>query len=207
MTAKRRPLKAERQAAQRRTRDRRREQQERAERYEARPVLPGERATLEVHAVTALLSPRLWLALIVAAALTFSHFAAYRSGRAVVRAEWETERAKIAKQVAKAESAARAQEQQMADANRKLTDAYQAEKKRRAADARAADDALRVLNAELAAARDATANAAAGIGADDPRGTIAGECSAALVALDKHAQGMAAKARALQDYASEVRVK
>lgn len=40
MTTKRRPQKRERQAAQQRTRARRREQQELAERYEARPVLP-----------------------------------------------------------------------------------------------------------------------------------------------------------------------
>lgn len=40
MTEKRRQPKRDRYAAQRRTRDRRREQRELAERYEARPVLP-----------------------------------------------------------------------------------------------------------------------------------------------------------------------
>lgn len=157
--------------------------------------------------MTALLSPRMWLALAVAATLAFSHFAAYRSGRATVRADWETERAQIAQQVAQAEAAAREKEQELAAKNRKVTDAYIAEKKRRAADARAADDALRVLNAELGAAREATSDAASGAGTDDPREAIASECAAALVALDKHAQGVAAKVIALQDYAREVRVK
>ena len=37
----------------------------------------------------ALLSPRVWAALVVAAALAFSHFSAYRSGKGTVRAEWD----------------------------------------------------------------------------------------------------------------------
>lgn len=37
----------------------------------------------------ALLNPRLWLALGLAAALAFSHFTAYRSGKANVRNEWK----------------------------------------------------------------------------------------------------------------------
>lgn len=47
----------------------------------------------------ALLSPRLWLALGLAAALAFSHIFIYRAGKATVTNEWN-----LAKQVANAES-------------------------------------------------------------------------------------------------------
>ena len=40
----------------------------------------------------ALLSPRLWIALALAAVLAGTHFAAYRSGRAAVTADWDVER-------------------------------------------------------------------------------------------------------------------
>lgn len=151
--------------------------------------------------MTYLLNPRVWLALALAAVLAFTHFAAYRSGRAMVLAEWNSELTKIAEQVAQAEAAARKKEHQLIVENQEVTRAYQAEKKRRAADSRANADALGLLSAELAAAREATTDAATRSGVDDPRGAIAGECSAALVTLDGYAQELAAKTRALQDYA------
>lgn len=39
--------------------------------------------------MTALLNPRVWLAVILAAFLAFTHFSAYRSGRAAVRTEFD----------------------------------------------------------------------------------------------------------------------
>lgn len=36
----------------------------------------------------ALLNPRVWIALAILAALTFTHFTAYRHGKSIVRAEW-----------------------------------------------------------------------------------------------------------------------
>jgi cell division protein FtsB len=40
----------------------------------------------------ALLSPRLWIALALAAVLAFSHFTAYRAGKNAVRVAWDAER-------------------------------------------------------------------------------------------------------------------
>lgn len=52
----------------------------------------------------ALLSPRLWLALAVAAALAFTHGFAYKSGRAAVRANWDAAIIAQQEQAAKAEA-------------------------------------------------------------------------------------------------------
>ena len=41
----------------------------------------------------ALLNPRILIALAIAAALAFTHFSAYRSGKANVRAAWDAEKA------------------------------------------------------------------------------------------------------------------
>ena len=41
----------------------------------------------------ALLNPRMWLAIAVAALLAGSHFTAYRTGRALVAGDWAQERA------------------------------------------------------------------------------------------------------------------
>ena len=51
----------------------------------------------------ALLSPRLWLALAIAAGLAFSHFYVYRSGKNNVRTEWDLSRAEADRESRKLE--------------------------------------------------------------------------------------------------------
>lgn len=59
-----------------------------------------------------LLNPRMWLAIAVAALLAGSHFAAYRTGRALVAGDWAAqERAIRAQEMVGAEIEARAKEQ------------------------------------------------------------------------------------------------
>lgn len=42
--------------------------------------------------MTLLLNPRVWIALVLAVGLGISHFTAYRSGKAAVRAEWDADK-------------------------------------------------------------------------------------------------------------------
>ena len=48
--------------------------------------------------MTLLLNPRVLLVLALAALLSFSHFTAYRKGKATVRAEWAAERVEMERQ-------------------------------------------------------------------------------------------------------------
>ena len=152
----------------------------------------------------ALLSPRLWLVLALAAVLAFSHGFAYKSGRAAVRADCDADIAQRSIQALAASEAARTKEQTLIAKNQKVTHDYIAEKKRGAAAAVVSAGRLRDLQAALDSA--ASADTAPLGGSDDPRGRIAGECAAALGILDNYAQEVAAKATALQEYASQVRV-
>lgn len=81
--------------------------------------------------MTALLSPKVWIALALAAALAFSHVFVYRAGRAAIRSQWD-------QQIAKDVIAARAKEQQLQD------QANESEK--------AKDEQIQTINARLDAA-------------------------------------------------------
>jgi predicted RNase H-like nuclease (RuvC/YqgF family) len=59
-----------------------------------------------------LLNPRIWIALALAAFLSFTHFSAYRAGKAVVRADFDAYKISQEKQAREAEGAARLKEQQ-----------------------------------------------------------------------------------------------
>lgn len=141
----------------------------------------------------ALLSPRLWLALALAAALAFTHGMAYKSGRAAVRAAWEAE-----KQIA--HEALRQREKALSVANQGVDRELQAEKTRRAAAERLASDRLRDYQAASDRARDTASSG----GIDDPYRDIANQCAEALVRLDQYAQSVAGTARGLQSYARKV---
>lgn len=75
----------------------------------------------------ALLSPRLWLAIGLAVILAASHGFAYKSGRAAVRAQWDSEKAIQLKQTLELQSQYRQKEQEHAQ---RLSDAQQAARKR-----------------------------------------------------------------------------
>lgn len=100
---------------------------------------------------------------------------------------------------------ARAIEAELQSKVRKVSSDYQTEKKRRAADAVATAGRLSELQSAIDSA--SAADPAATGGADGPFAAIAGECSRKLVLLDDYAKELAGKAKALQDYAREVRVK
>jgi hypothetical protein len=73
--------------------------------------------------MTALLSPRVWLAIAIAAALGFSHFFVYRAGKANVRADFDAYRIAQTAALQKADAANRAKEQQWQDSANQTTKA------------------------------------------------------------------------------------
>ena len=72
----------------------------------------------------ALLSPRLWLALVLAGLLAFTHHKAFNGGKAAVQVLWDKERAEITAAALVASEAARAKEQVLTAANTKVTNDY-----------------------------------------------------------------------------------
>lgn len=103
--------------------------------------------------MTALLNWRVWAAIALAAGLAFTHFTAYRSGKAVVRAEWTAERLKQTEQLAAFNAESRRIEQRRQSL---VTEALNAAKKREikiAADAGRARAESEWLRSDIAAIR------------------------------------------------------
>lgn len=99
-----------------------------------------------------LLNPRVWLALALAGLLTFTHFAAYRSGKAAVRADFDAYKVDQANLTAKAERAQRDEEaRRNAERDQLIQEAQDAQKNAQndAAVAAAAADGLRQRVAAL----------------------------------------------------------
>ena len=144
--------------------------------------------------MTALLNPKVWLAVALAAALAFALHFTYKSGKATVRAAWDAERLEQSE-------AARRDEKARTIANQGVDHAYQIKERARVAAAVVTAGRLRDLETALA---DASADSPATSGVDAPFASIARECAGKLVLLDGHAQILAATAGALQSYAREV---
>ncbi len=83
----------------------------------------------------ALMSPRIWLALALAGFLTFTHFSAYRAGKAAVRADFDAYKLAQVQATQKAQEEAHAKEQAWQDAANATT--------------KAKDDQIRSINARL----------------------------------------------------------
>ena len=148
----------------------------------------------------ALLNPRVWMALGLAAALILSHGMAYRTGKAVIRASWDAERSEQAIALAKANEQARAKERAQ---QAKVTEAIDAANTRAkksqaaAAAARRVADSLRddldtartnLPGASCTSTRDYTATLKG----------IFGECTREVERLAAAAQGHASDALTLQ---------
>lgn len=137
---------------------------------------------------------RLTIALLAAVLLAGTHWKAYTAGQGAVRSE-------IQAQALKASEEARQREQALRKDVENLDHELQKQKARNAALSRAHAERLREYQAALDRAPEHSAPAG---GTAGPFARIAGECGAALTALDQHARGLATTARALQDYASGV---
>lgn len=151
--------------------------------------------------MTALLNWRVWAAIALAVGLAFTHFTAYRSGKAVVRAEWTAEKLKQTEQLAAFNAESRRIEQRRQSL---VTESLNAAKKREIAASLDADH-LRVerwsLRDDLAAARSQLSSASIGslrqrIAALD---TVLEQCTVEVEGLAGDAQGLASDLRLMLD--------
>ena len=140
----------------------------------------------------ALLSPRLWIAAALVAALAFSHFAAYRKGKSDVRAEWAAAVAAANQEARKLEQS----RQRRADEAAQLAAAREA---RLRTDAAHAADSLRGLRDDLNTARLFAAQSRA---AAEQTAFLATElldrCSARYIGVAEAAQRADTEARELR---------
>lgn len=149
----------------------------------------------------ALMSPRLWGAVVLSVILALTHFTAYRAGRAAVRSQWDAQRLVDAETARKAIDANRTKEQQLqADLSKAQDEAAKREKTLRvaAAGARSERDKL----------RDAISAATSGLPGDTSStvlarastlGGLLDECTARYTDVAEHASGHASDAVMLRD--------
>ena len=140
----------------------------------------------------ALLSPKVWIALALAAVLAFTHTLAWRNASAHTQARWDAAKVVQQQALADAEKASRAKEQAL---QLKVTEAVNAAAKR-TQQAQAATAAVRrtadSLRGQLAAARSdlprATSDAVRAYAAT--LNTVFGECTAEVERLAAAAEGL-----------------
>lgn len=157
-----------------------------------------------------LLNPKLWIAAAVLAALTFTHFTAYRSGKAAVTSLWNAEKLEYTAKALKTEQEARAKEQKLLAQRQQVEKKYVDEKQKAAAAAIASKSALDSLRYELTkapascpTAADPTAASRAAGGARLERDLL-GACAAALTDLATEADRLEAIIVGLQQYVKNV---
>lgn len=134
----------------------------------------------------ALLSPRLLIALAIAAALATSHFTGYRSGKATIRAEWQADVAARTAQALEASERARVKEQELSRQVETERGKYAQQLKNTRTVAAAAGVGMRDLQQALAGPV-AAASASATARADD-----ASRARIVVSACAREVQGMAA---------------
>jgi len=118
----------------------------------------------------ALMSPKLWIAVVLAVVLAFTHFTTYRAGRAAVRSQWDAQKLVDAETTRKALEANRAIE---AERQKQAQEAIDESKKRETAlraDAAASRGALERL-------RNAVRAASSGV-PSDPTNAVSGPATA-----------------------------
>ena len=147
-----------------------------------------------------------WIALAVA--LAISHGMAYKTGRAMVRAEWDKDIAERTAFALKAEQDARAKEQALQTAKQKVEVNYAAQKKRDAvalSNAQSELDQLRVtLAAVSSSAGQDTSPTARTDGAGRLERELLGHCAQSLTDLAREADRLETKLVGLQGYVRDV---
>lgn len=159
-----------------------------------------------------LLNPKVLVGLAMVAVLGATHFTAYRTGRAHVRALWDKERAELTAKALEAEQAARKKEKALATQRQEVEKRYVDEKRKAAAAAAASQSALDGLRNELATApsgqacRDTAAAERAAGGARLER-ELLGACASALTDLAAEADRLEARIVGLHQYVKQVCLK
>lgn len=137
---------------------------------------------------------RVTLAVLVAVLLAGTHWKAYLSGQGAAQAKYQAHALKLSE-------LARQREQILLNTVEIQDRELQKQKARNAAVDRAHAERLREYQATL---DRASADSRPSCGTAGPFARIASECGSALTALDQHARGLEATARALQNYATGV---
>jgi len=147
----------------------------------------------------ALLSPRLWIALAISAALAFTHFAAYRSGKANIRAQWDAAKVVQQAQAAEATRINHAVESARQTKVIEAQNAAQTRNRKLQADALAARSERDRLRDQIATIRSGlpTNTASANASIADTANELLGECGAAYQELAAKADGHASDAMML----------
>lgn len=156
-----------------------------------------------------LLNPRVWIAATLLAVLAATHFTAYRSGKAAVRAAWDRDIAQRTAKTLELEQAARKKEQALVAQRQQAEKRYVEEKRKAATAALAAQSALDGLRSTLAerdrelATADSATTARVDGGARLER-ELLGSCATALTELGAEADRLEARIVGLQSYVRQV---
>lgn len=159
-----------------------------------------------------LLNPRVWIAAVILVVLSATHFTAYRSGKAAVRAVWDKEKAELTAKALAAEQAARTKEQALVVQRQQAEKRYVEEKRKAAVAAAGAGSELERLRNALAerdrelATADSAASSRANGGARLERDLL-GNCATALAELGAEADRLEARIVGLQSYVKQVCLK
>ena len=154
----------------------------------------------------ALLSPRFWIGLAIVAALTFTHYFVYKSGKAAVRVDWDKERAVQMADALKTSESFRVKEIALNASNLKVTNDFLDHKKISAAAAVVSANKLSELQATIDGIASATARTGSGVDAD-PRLDIIAQCAGVANRLDQAVKELASQTIALQRFTREVCLK
>jgi hypothetical protein len=138
-------------------------------------------------------SHKMWAAAALAASLAFTHYLAYKSGRAVVRNAWDAEKIAILKQAKDAEHENRKIESRRAQNVRDALQASAVRAKTLQSDAGAVRDELERLRNDTATARLQLpgSTSAACVAAADTTSQLLNYCAAALADVAAKADGHA----------------
>ena len=148
----------------------------------------------------ALLSPRVWLAIVLAVFFAGTNLASYRAGKANVRAAWTA--ATLA-----SNEATRQREKALSIANQGVDRDLQIDKARRAAADRATANSLRDFQTALAAKPDDSIAPSGAIGTGGLERELLGQCANALASLASTADRLENKVVGLQGYVQGVCLK
>lgn len=151
---------------------------------------------------------RVVFAVIIALVLAMSHWKVYVMGKHTVQAEWNVEKLAQAEQLAAAEKAARAREQQLVQAKTEAEEKYAQIKKQvsvAVAGARAELDRLRYdLAARDVPGAGQTAAAGARVDAGSVERQLLGTCATEYTGMAGEVEGLRAQLIGLQDYVNNV---
>lgn len=158
-----------------------------------------------------LLNPKIWIAAILVAVISFTHYTVYKVGRGSVQAKWDKEKAELLDKAVKAEQEARKKEQSLVIARQNVEKKYVDEKRKAEAAIVAAKSDLDRLRDELSkpstgsctAPSDPSTTSRIASGAGLER-ELLGACAKALTDLAAEADRLETIIVGLQQYVKNI---